>query len=258
MHPAIPGSAPVRVALVTGAARGLGLAIAQRLARDGLHCVLVDRLDEVVAAAAALGSPLGHAEGHVLDLTDGPALDAWLAGLAGRLGRVDVLVNNAGIHPKHPNGRYFLFKEISRADWRRVFAINLDAAFTLCQAVLPLMRAQGGGRIVNIASRAGRMYSASAGAHYAASKAALVAMTRSIAGEHGREGITANCVAPGATVSPMSRESGATTGRYLDSVPVGRIGTAEELAATVAFLAGPEAGYINGAIVDFNGGSFMP
>ena len=246
--------ATARVAIVTGAARGIGLGIAQRLARDGLHVIMIDVLDEVRTAAAQLSS----AEGHVLDITDDAALAALVADVHGRLGRIDVLVNNAGIHPKHPEKRFFKFAEIPRADWDRVFAVDLTAPFVLCQLVLPIMVAQRWGRIVNIASRAGRHFTGSAGGHYASAKAGMMGLTRIIAGEYGPHGITANSIAPGAIATPMSQASGAAIDRIVAITPVGRMGTPDELAAAAAFLASEEAGYINGAILDVNGGVFMP
>ena len=199
--------------------------------------VLVDVLDEVKSVAATLPSPRGQAEGHVVDVTDEDAVAALIADLHKRLGRIDVLVNNAGIHPKHPERRYYKFDEIPRADWNRVLDINLTAPFTLCRLVLPIMRAQRWGRIINIASRAGRMYTGSAGAHYAASKFGMLGLTRVIAGEYGPDGITCNSIAPGATASPMSQASGETIQKIVAASPVRRMGTPEELGATVAFLA---------------------
>lgn len=247
-----------KTAVVTGAARGIGLAICHRLAAAGAHCVLVDLAPGVRQAAASVASPLGAAEGLCLDVDDETAVQELIDAIRERHGRLDILVNNAGIHPKHPDGRYFAFDEISRADWDRVLRVNLGAVFSLCKAALPLMREGGWGRIVNISSRSARTYSASAGAHYTASKAGVIALTRSVAGENGPFGITANCIAPGPTASPMAFESGARTSAYAATVPVRGLGTPEELAAAVAYLVSDEARYVNGAVLDFNGGGFMP
>ena len=252
------GAARGRVALVTGAARGIGSAIAARLAADGHPVVLADVLDEVERAAAALRAAGHEARAIRLDVSD----EAAVAGLPGLVGdwwdRLGVLVNNAGISPK-PEGRARRVREMPTEEWRRVLEVNLTGAFLLSRACVPPMAARRWGRIVMIASQAARTKSRIAGAHYAASKSGLLSLARSLAVELGPEGITANSVAPGRIDTPMARATAAgTNAAFLADTPLGRAGSPEEVAAAVAFLASDEASYLNGAILDVGGGSFMP
>jgi 3-oxoacyl-[acyl-carrier protein] reductase len=241
-----------RVALVTGAARGIGYGIAERLARDGARVVITDVLETVTDSAARLG-----AEGVVGDVSD----EAWVLSLARRLeaehGGVDVLVNNAGISPKRDN-RKVPVRDTDWADWRRVMDINLGGAFLMCRALVPGMEARGWGRVISISSQAARTRADIAGAAYAASKAGMVAFSRVLASEVGKKGVTVNCIAPGRIESPMQAVAGEeATREYITRIPVGRIGTGADIAATVAFLASDEAGFITGATLDVNGGFFM-
>lgn len=241
-----------RVALVTGAARGIGYGIAERLVRDGARVVITDVLEDVRSSAAKLG-----AEAVVGDVSD----ETWVASLARRLeaehGGVDILVNNAGISPKRDN-RKVPVRDTGWADWRRVMDINLGGAFLLSRALVPGMEARGWGRVISISSQAARTRADIAGAAYAASKAGMVAFSRVLASEVGRCGVTVNCIAPGRIESPMQAVAGEdATREYITRIPVGRIGTAADIAATVAFLASEEAGFITGATLDVNGGFFM-
>lgn len=247
-----------RVALVTGAARGIGAAIAARLATDGHPVVLVDALDEVEATAAALRAAGHEARAIRLDVSDEKAV----AGLPGLLAdwwdRLGVLVNNAGISPK-VEGKARRVRDMPVEEWRRVLEVNLTGAFLLSRACIPPMAARHWGRIVMIASQAARAKSRIAGAHYAASKSGLLGLARSLAAELGPEGVTVNSVAPGRIDTPMARASSAGTNEaFLADVPLGRAGSSEEVAAAVAFLASDDASYLNGAILDVGGGSFMP
>ncbi|RKK05929.1 SDR family oxidoreductase [Pseudoroseomonas wenyumeiae] len=246
-----------RVALVTGAARGIGYGIAGRLARDGAHVVITDVLDSVAGSAAALRAEGGSVEGIAGDVSD----EAWVAALARQMeerhGGVDILVNNAGISPKRDGGK-ILVRDTTWAEWQQVIAINLGGAFLMCRAFVPGMQARGWGRVVTISSQAARTRADIAGAAYAASKAGLVAFSRVLASEAGRQGVTVNCIAPGRIESPMQAVAGEeATREYVTRIPVGRIGTAADIAATVAFLASEEAGFITGATLDVNGGFFM-
>ncbi|WP_326522866.1 SDR family NAD(P)-dependent oxidoreductase [Sphingomonas sp.] len=248
-----------RTAIVTGAAQGLGLAIANGLAASGHHCILLDRSDSVHAVAQGLSSPLGTAEGHAVDVTDYPAVAALVASVIAEHGRIDVLVNNAGINPKNPSGGIFELLEIPLEGWRHVVDVNLNSVFHLCVQVLPHMQRRNWGRIINISSRTGRTYTGTAAAHYAATKAGVIGLTRQIAGEMGRHGITANCIAPGPITSPMSTaDGGQGIARTASRGPLGRVGAPEEIGATAQFLASDGAAYITGAIIDLNGGTFMP
>ncbi len=248
-----------RIVIVTGAAGGLGSAIARNLSEQGDHCILVDRAPDVRDIAKDMPSPLGAAEGRVLDIIDDNQLVDLIVWVEQQYGRLDVLVNNAGIHPKPAGQRYYRFDDISLAQWNAVLAVNLTSVFRLSQLALPLMRARRWGRIINMSSRTARTYSATAAAHYAASKSGMIGLTRVIAGENGEFGITANCIAPGPIDSPMSlADGGGANANFAARAPLRRVGTPPELAATVRFLASDEAGYITGAIIDINGGSFMP
>ena len=247
-----------RTAIVTGAARGIGLAIARRLGRDGHHVVLVDRLaEELEAAASSLRGDGIDATALVLDLAE----EAQLAALPGQLGSrfdtVAVLVNNAAISPKR-DGRRVPAAEIELAEWTGVVQVNLTAPFRLIQLCLPPMRARRWGRIVNIASRAGRSPAGVAGAHYVTTKTGLLGLTRAFGKEVAGEGITVNAVAPGRIETPMTRGSPPEVlAGVMASIPVGRFGTPEEIAALTAFLAGDDAGFITGATFDINGGVLM-
>jgi 3-oxoacyl-[acyl-carrier protein] reductase len=246
-----------RVALVTGAARGIGLQVARRLAQEGAHVVLLDVMDEASESAGRLVREGLKAEAVVTDVSDEAAVRQVVAGIAGRHGRLDILVNNAGISPKH-DGKKAPVETTALAEWNAVMAVNLTAAFLLCRESIPVMRARSWGRIVNMSSQAGRTRARIAGSHYAASKAGLIGFSRSLAGEVGAYGITVNCIAPGRIETPMAAVASDEVNRaFLSQVPMGRIGTPDDIAATVSFLASDGAGYITGATIDVNGGHFM-
>ncbi len=247
-----------RVALVTGAARGIGLATARALLRDGCRVVATDRAG--VAADALRGDwPEANAWAATLDVTDTAAIAALRDEVATRWGAIGVLVNNAGVSPKKPDGRSAGICEIGADEWAFVLAVNLTAPLRLCQALLPGMRAAGWGRIVNVSSLAGRSKSIVAGGSYMASKSGVLGLTRAIAAEMGPFGITANAVAPGRILTEMAMQAGEEVNRrYAEQIPVRRLGTADEVADAIAFLASDRAGFINGAVIDINGGFFMP
>lgn len=247
-----------RVALITGAAAGIGLCIATMLAERGCRVIAVDRSPGVLEAAAhatLAGAPM---EGVVLDVTDESGVRTLAADIVLRFGSLDILVNNAAIHPKN-NGERTGSAAIDTAQWQDVILVNLTSVFVLCREVLPAMRSRGWGRIVNISSRAGRAPVTTAGAHYAASKAGMIGMSRVLATEFAPFGITVNCVAPGRIASPLTQQGSVERQRELNAtIPVGRIGTAAEIGDTVSFLAGDGAAFITGAVIDANGGTFMP
>jgi 3-oxoacyl-[acyl-carrier protein] reductase len=239
-----------RIALVTGASRGIGRAIALELAQRGATVI---GTATTPAGAAGIGealSPFGG-EGVVLDVTDAAALDATVEGIVKRHGGLHILVNNAGIT------RDGLAMRMKDEDWDAVQDTNLKAVFRASRAVMRPMMKQRWGRIVNITSVVGA--SGNPGqANYAAAKAGVAGMTRALARELGSRNITVNCVAPGFIATDMTEElAEAQKAALLQQIPLGRLGTPAEVAATVAFLCAPEAGYITGAELHVNGGMFM-
>jgi 3-oxoacyl-[acyl-carrier protein] reductase len=239
-----------RVALVTGASRGIGRAIALGLARRGATVVAAARGDNARPVAdeiAALGST---AEAVSLDVTDAAAVEAAVAGVLERHGRIDILVSNAGIT------RDQLLLRMKRDDWDAVLATNLTASFTICQAVLRPMLKQRGGRIVAISSVVGQMGNAGQ-ANYAASKAGLIGFCKSMAREVASRGITVNVVAPGLIETDMTRAlTGASREDWAERIPLGRLGTPDDVAHAVCFLASDEASYITGHVLAVNGGMY--
>lgn len=247
-----------RMALVTAGAAGLGLGIAERLAREGATVMVWDR-DEA-AIAAARGAIAGLAIDFLaVDLTDPTAIAGAARVTEQRLGRIDVVVNNAGgsLHTPQP------FLEESEEDWARVFALNVDATVRTLRAVLPGMVERGYGRIVNLGSKAGRFGSLFAGANYAASKGAVQSMTLQLAQEFGPHGITCNAVCPGAILTARvdrllsERKTPDERAAMVAGIPVRRHGRVEDIAAAVAYLASEEAGFVSGAMLDVNGGQAM-
>jgi 3-oxoacyl-[acyl-carrier protein] reductase len=239
------------VALVTGASRGIGRAIAQALAGAGL---LVVGTATTEAGAAGVGHALAASpgsQGRVLDVTDGAAAVALVEDVVKAHGALHVLVNNAGIT------RDMLAMRLKDEDWDAVLDTNLKAVFRLCRAAIRPMVKQRYGRIVNITSVVGA--SGNAGqANYAAAKAGVAGMTRALARELGGRAITVNCVAPGFIETDMTGAlPEAQRVALLGQIPLGRLGTPEEVADAVVFLASPRAGYITGAELHVNGGMFM-
>ncbi len=238
-----------RVAIVTGASRGIGKAIAQRLSRDGHHVVLVARsADAIEAAAAELNGEGGSAEACQCDLADDAAVDAMLEGVVERLGRLDILVNNAGIT------RDGLILRMSDEDFDTVLGTNLRAAFRLCRAAArPMMRGRWG-RVINIGSVVGVMGNPGQ-CNYAAAKAGLIGMTRSIGKELGGKGITANVIAPGFIETDMTDAlPDQLVKEAVSRLPARRLGTPEEIAHAVSFLASEGAGYVTGHVLAVDGG----
>lgn len=240
------------VALVTGAAQGVGEAIAELLVERGLRVVLLDRDEAANAAVADRLDPAGERT-HALaaDLRDAAALPTVFERARARWGAVDVLVNNAAHTTPTP------LWEVDVQEWDDVLDTNLRAVFLLSRLAGAAMRARGSGRIVNIASLAGQAARPS-GVPYAASKAGVIALTRSFAAELAAHGVTVNAVAPGPIETPMVRTvAPEVLERLVASIPVGRIGSPREVAALVAFLASEEAGFVTGATYDVNGGVAM-
>lgn len=244
-----------RIALVTGAAKGIGLATSQKLIAAGCKVVMVDRLP---IDLGKLGMSSENALAFSGDVSDAAFLLRLKEQIDARLGTVSILVNNAGISPKRSDGRSSGILEVTIDEWSKVLTINLTTVMQLSQLFLPGMQAQKFGRIVSLSSLAGRSKSIVAGPSYMASKAGVLGLMRAIASEMGPYGITANCVAPGRILTDMAMQAGEEVNRrYAEQIPVRRLGTADEVADAIAFLCAESSGFINGATIDINGGFFM-
>jgi 3-oxoacyl-[acyl-carrier protein] reductase len=239
-----------KVALVTGASRGIGAAIARRLAAQGATVVAAARGTNAESSVADIVSQGGRAEAATVDVTDPAAVEAVVKDTLAQHGRIDILVNNAGIT------RDQLLMRMKRDDWDAVIATNLTAAYTCSQAVLRPMIKQRSGRIITISSVVGQMGNAGQ-VNYAASKAGLIGMAKALAREVASRGITVNVVAPGMIDTDMTRAlAGATSEAWAQQIPLGRLGTPDEVANAVCFLASDEAAYITGQVIAVNGGMY--
>lgn len=240
-----------RAALVTGAARGIGLEIARMLYDEGAAVSVAD-----IDAAALRAAAKSIGDGALplrCDVTRESDVHRAVATTASRFGELTILVNNAGICPLTP------FGETSRKEWDQVLAVNLTAAFLTSQAACPHIQAAGKrGRIVNISSVSGQMGGVLVGVHYAASKAGLIGLTKSLARMLAPSGGTANCVAPATTTTEMTAAWGEERqDRVRAQIPLGRLGTPQEIAAAVCFLCTDDAAFITGATLDINGGIYL-
>jgi len=240
-----------KVAIVTGGAGGIGAAIASRLASEGATVVVSDvNLEAAQAVAQAIEAAGGKARAMAADIASGEACRSLVQAVASEFGRIDVLVNNAGI-----NRRGNLLA-LSEDDWHSSFAVNLDAMFHLCRAVLPGMIEAGGGAIVNTASQWG-LYPAPGHIAYNVTKAAVASFTQNLARDYAPQKIRVNAVCPGEIHTPMLEAGVLRSGRTIADldrmVPFGRIGKPEEVAALVAFLASDEAAFMCGSLVEITG-----
>ena len=239
-----------QIALVTGASRGIGRAIALKLAADGFKVVGTATSEAGAAGITEALAPHGG-EGLVLNVTDSAALDAAIDGIVKRHGGLHVLVNNAGIT------RDTLSMRMKDEDWDAVHDTNLKAVFRACRAATRPMMKQRFGRIINITSVVGAIGNAGQ-ANYAAAKAGVAGLSRALARELGARGITVNCVAPGFIATDMTEVlPEAAKAALLAQIPLGRLGQADEVAAAVAFLASAGAGYVTGTELHVNGGMAM-
>jgi 3-oxoacyl-[acyl-carrier protein] reductase len=241
-----------RVALVTGASQGIGRACALKLAKDGATVALAARnqgkLDELAGEIAAAG---GKAAAFALDVNDEEQVKSVIKAAIGHFGKIDILVNNAGIT------RDQLVMRMKRADWDAVLQTNLTSAYLCIQQVTSSMLKQRWGRIVNITSVFGQMGQAGQ-ANYAASKAGLIGLTMAVARELGSRNITSNAVAPGFIETAMTEVLGDEFKQTAaKQIPLGRVGSVEDVANAVAFLASDEASYITGHVLNVNGGMLM-
>ena len=240
-----------KIALVTGASRGIGRAVAMHLASQGALVVAAARGDNAQGTAAAIVEAGGRAESVGVDVTDTPALERLPSEIVTKHGRLDILVSNAGIT------RDQLLMRMKRDDWDSVIATNLTATFTLTQAALRPMLKQRGGRIIAVSSVVGQMGNAGQ-TNYAASKAGLIGFSKALAREVASRGITVNVVAPGMIDTDMTRAiAEKAQGDWSSQIPLGRLGTVDEIAAAACFLASDEAAYITGHVLAVNGGMYM-
>jgi len=241
-----------KVAIVTGASRGIGFAVAEALAKAGYDLAICGTREETVnAAAEKLAAHGGRVLGRVVNVADGEALQAFVQEIAKELGRLDVLVNNAGIT------RDTLAMRMKGEEWQAVIDTNLSSVFYASQAALkPMMRAKGG-RIINISSVVASMGNPGQ-INYCASKGGIDAMTRSLAREIGSRNITVNAIAPGFIATDMTDALGhEAKGDLTAQIPLGRMGSPADIAAAVLFLAGEGGGYITGQVLHVNGGMYM-
>jgi 3-oxoacyl-[acyl-carrier protein] reductase len=240
-----------KVAVVTGASRGIGRAIATALAAQGATVVAAARGDHANVVAAELTSQGRRAEAVALDVTDAAAVERLPGLVVERHGRIDILVSNAGI------ARDQLLMRMKREDWDAVLATNLTATFGLAQAAMRPMLKQKGGRIIAISSVVGQMGNAGQ-SNYAASKAGLIGFAKALAREVASRGITVNVIAPGMIDTDMTRAiSEKTQVDWAAQIPLGRLGAPGDVAAAVCFLASDEASYITGHVLAVNGGMYM-
>jgi 3-oxoacyl-[acyl-carrier protein] reductase len=240
-------------AIVTGAGDGLGRAIAVELAREGADVAVWDVNPSPAGDTRRTIEGLGRrCLALEVDVSSGAAvadaarrvLDAWLG--------VDILVNNAGIC------QAAAIEAISEADWDRVLGVNLKGTFLCCRALMAVMKGQRSGKIINLGSVAGKLGGIAAGAHYSASKAAVMCFTKSLARELAPFGVNVNAIAPGVIETAMTRTlTGGDWQIYLDTIPLGRIGQARDVARTAVFLASADADYLTGETIAVNGGMFM-
>jgi NAD(P)-dependent dehydrogenase (short-subunit alcohol dehydrogenase family) len=238
-----------KVVLVTGAARGLGLAAATKFLNDGWRIAMLDILGDVLRAAAdGLGRP-DDTLTLVADVSDPVAVQGAVQATQHRFGRIDALVNNAGIAVFKP------ILEVTLEDWSRVMAVNLTGPFLMTQAVAPIMRDQGGGAVVNITSISG-LRASTLRVAYGTSKAGLAHLTKQQAAELGQYGIRVNAVAPGPVDTAMAKAVHTPEIRadYHDHIPLNRYGLESELANAICFLCGDQAGYITGQVLAVDGG----
>ena len=244
-----------RVAIVTGAGRGMGRACGLAFAHEGASVAFIDiRNDGIEEAAEEVSRNGGRAIAISCDVSKWEAVENTVNNVLEEFDTVDILVNNAGVlRPTRP------LEYIPEAEWTLVIDVNLKGTFLFSKAVLPVMREKRYGRIINISSSAGRSMSELGGAHYTASKAGVLGLTRHIAGEYGEYGINANAICPGLVETQMIREQADTErlSHWLNQIPLGRFADPTEEADLVLFLASDKASYITGATIDFNGGSLL-
>jgi 3-oxoacyl-[acyl-carrier protein] reductase len=249
-----------RIALVTGAAQGIGRAIVEHLAQAGMTVVLCDIQDKAVEAAAQELVAAGlDAHAVVTDVADEGSVRGLFAMIEAEFGCLDILINNAGVVLRTADGVPGV-QNTPLAIWQKTMDVNLTGTFLVCRAAIPLLRKRADSRIVIVSSLVGQAYSDQA-CYYAASKAGVLGFARILAGELGPHGITVNSIAPGMIATPKIANSPGGAGRIADyaaTTVIGRAGREADVCAAVAYLVSPEAGFMTGEIVNLNGGAFMP
>jgi NAD(P)-dependent dehydrogenase (short-subunit alcohol dehydrogenase family) len=249
-----------RNAIVTGAARGMGFAIAKALFQEGARVAILD-VDEkgIIDAAGKLDSKYGRVLGRRVDVTQRSEIEELVKEMHTLWGGVDILVNNAGGALNTP----YILGEIEEKDWNLVVDVNLKGAFFCCQAVIPEMAKRKKGAIVNISALAAHWRASLAGVQYTAAKAGVEGLTRQLAYDFGRSGIRVNAVAPTVTLTGdrvqglWEAKGEEEKKKVLSAIPLGRLGTMEEVASVVVFLASDESSYITGITIDVSGGRYL-
>jgi 3-oxoacyl-[acyl-carrier protein] reductase len=242
-----------QVAIITGAGRGIGLCIARELGRSGATIVVADIQPELGGQAARelAGSSIG-AVSIPVDVANAASIEAMVGDVMGRFGRIDILVNNAGICPYTP------FTDITEAEWSQVLDVNLKGMFLCARSVFPAMKQRGRGKVLNVASMAGRTGGRASSVHYTTSKAGVMGITRSMAMHLGQYGINVNAVAPGIIQTEMNASwTPEAKANVEKQIPLGRLGLPEDVAKVALFLCSRAADYLTGVVLDVTGGLVM-
>jgi 3-oxoacyl-[acyl-carrier protein] reductase len=243
-----------KVSIVTGGGAGIGEAIALALAREGAHVAIWDLDGNRAERVSSTIQKMGHKSIAIrMSVANAQEVNASVQTVLREYERIDILINNAGICQVVPS-----IEEIKEEDWDRVLAVNLKGVFLCSRAVMGIMKKQKAGKIINLGSLAGKVGGIATGAHYAASKAAVMCFTKSLAKELGPYGVHVNAIAPGVIETDMTHMiTGGDWRAFLSTIPLGRIGVVDEVAKVALFLASDEASYLTGEIIDVNGGQFM-
>lgn len=249
-----------RIAIITGAARGMGFALAEKLFDEGAKVAIVD-VDEaaVLESAERLDQGQGRVLARKVDVRIKSEVHPFVHEVADKWGRIDILVNNAGGALRTPH----VLTEIEEKDWDLVVDVNLKGAFLFCQAVIPVMAGQNSGAIINMSALAGHWRASLAGVQYTAAKAGLEGLTRQLAYDWGKSGIRVNAIAPTVTMTGdriqalWDAKGDDGQQRVIAAIPLGRLGTMEDIAMAVVFLASDESGYITGQTIDVSGGRYL-
>lgn len=242
-----------KIALITGSGSGIGKAIAMKFAAEGCKVAIADiNLSQAQIAVDEIEAVGGKAIAVQVDVANKSSVQQLVRVILQRFDRIDILINNAGILHSTP------LADISEDEWDRILAVNLKGVFLTCQAVMTAMEEQKWGRIINIASNAGRDGGVSVGLAYAASKAGVIGFTRGLAKREAKYHITCNCIAPGTTKSDLLQAFTPEMIKSLEeTIPVGRLGDPEDIAELAVFLADNHGGFVTGAVWDINGGLFI-